>query len=53
MFLGFHDNFRLPVLINFVLIKKNEYSFYETLKNSELPPGPSKWPTEFGMGLSP
>ena len=24
MFLGFHDNFRLPVLINFVLIKKNE-----------------------------
>ena len=23
MFLGFHDNFRLAVLINFVLIKKN------------------------------
>ena len=23
MFLGFHDNFRLAVLINFVLIKKS------------------------------
>ena len=24
MYLGFRDNFRLAVLINFVLIKKNE-----------------------------
>ena len=31
MFLGFHDNFRLAVLINFVLIKKKCKDIVERL----------------------
>ena len=33
MFLGFHDNFRLAVLINFVLMKKRVYK--KSRKNLE------------------